>query len=77
MPLAAEAWGAGDISASHLRYLDRARNDRTAEACWLLLADPDGAIRRRIRLARGVFSPICAAPGRDPVGEMLNLPGLV
>lgn len=32
MPLAAEAWAAGEISASHLRYLTRARNHRTAAA---------------------------------------------
>lgn len=32
MPLAAEAWAAGDISASHLRCLNRARNRRTASA---------------------------------------------
>ena len=31
LPLAAEAWGAGEISAAHVRVLARARNARTAD----------------------------------------------
>src|SRR4051794_41062843 len=67
LPLAAEAWLAGDITGEHVRLLARARNERTTE---LLARDEAMLVQQASKLSFSSFAKVMAywSQHADPDG---------